>query len=77
MNDYIKIILPVVLTGMGALGWDMNHRISTLESSSTEGRGYIKVIERLQASDKDFKNRIRIVEDKIQVHLVGKHCEVK
>jgi len=75
MNDYIKIILPVLLTGMGILGWDMNHRINVLESSRIEGRGYIDVIKKMQVLDGDLSKRVRVVEDKVQIHLVGKHCE--
>lgn len=63
MNEWLKIILPVLLTGLGVLVWDISGKVANIEKDMAERMKYLVVFEHLRKDVDDHEERIRLSED--------------
>ena len=64
MNELAKAIIPVVLTGLGVMVWDLFYRVGEVEYDRAEGKKYIIVIQHIESIQKDQEQRLRVLEHK-------------
>ena len=57
MNEYAKIILPVVLTGIGAVLWTLIGSVADIKKTQVASQEYIYRIEQLEIKVKSIENR--------------------
>jgi len=66
MNEWIKILLPILLSGGAVLTWDSMKRLNVIEDRLQENLKYIVVFEHLKDSKADHEKRIRKLENDIK-----------
>jgi len=62
LNDLFKILLPIIITGIGILVWDIFHRIDSIELDRSESKKYIIVLQQSIKIQDDQEKRIRFLE---------------
>jgi len=62
MNDFIKLIVPVLLTGMGVLTVDLFTKVSDLQLKFSAQTKYVVILQNLGKQAADHEVRLRGLE---------------
>jgi len=74
MNQYFPVILGVLLTGLGAVVLNLFNDLESIKERQVIGSMYIEKINLLEEELKEDSRKIRILEDKIQIHIISSDC---
>jgi len=56
MNEWAKVIIPVVLTGLGAVVWALIVRVDKIQETQVASKEYIYRIKQNELKIKELKN---------------------